>query len=152
MLMEFREFVKLYERVQTHSNPRINNATAWGQLGISSPPHGNTFGALPTQWTGSQWPDQALRSGGFMGSNWVNGDFDLGLPSVTKSAQIKFIAEKRNPIILLLSDGTRLYMPYDAYKKINVQPEVGRTLMVTFQRRGDDSSLEPSQIQTIKCY
>jgi hypothetical protein len=87
-----------------------------------------------------------------MGTNWVNGKFDLGLPSVTKSSQIKFISEKKNPILIFLSDGTKLYMPFDAYKKINVQPEVGRTLMVTFMRRSDDNSEEPSKIQTIKCY
>jgi hypothetical protein len=152
MLMEFREFVKLYEAIQRHSNPQISNATSWGQLGIVSPPHANVFGAMPTQWTGSQWPDEALRSGGFMGSNWVNGKFDLGLPSVAKTSQIKFIDEKKNPILIFLADGTKLYMPYDSYKKINVQPEVGRTLMVVFQRRKDDASEAPSQIQTIKCY
>lgn len=149
--MEFREFVKLYERIQTRSNPQILGGTAWGQLGMVIP-QSNAFGAIAPQVTGSQWPDDALRSGGFMGSNWVNGKFDLALPSVTKSSQIKFISEKKNPILIFLADGTKLYMPYDSYKKINVPPEVGRTLMVTFQRRGDDSSEEPSRIQTIKCY
>jgi len=152
MLMEFREFVKLYEAIQRHSNPQISNATSWGQLGLVSPPHANAFGAMPTQVTGSQWPDEALRSGGFMGSNWVNGKFDLGLPSVAKTSQIKFISEKKNPILIFLADGTKLYMPYDAYKKINVPPEIGRTLMVVFQRRKDDASEAPSQIQTIKCF
>lgn len=154
MLMEFREFVKLYEKIQTQSNPRTiggDGGFAWGQLG-SVIPNNNAFGALPTQVTGSEWPDEALRSGGFMGSNWVNGKFDLGLPSVTKSAQIKFIDNKKNPILIFLSDGTKIYIPYDSYKKINVPPEVGRTLMVTFMRRKDDSSEEPSKIQTIKCY
>jgi hypothetical protein len=150
MLMEFREFVKLYERIQTQSNPRSDGGFAWGQLGSVIPT--GPVGALPTQWTGSEWPDQALRSGGFMGSNWVNGKFDLALPSVTKSSQIKFISERKNPILIFLADGTKLYMPYDSYKKINVQPEVGRTLMVIFQRRGDDTSEAPSQIKTIKCY
>ncbi len=152
MLMEFREFVKLYEAIQRHSNPQINNAAA-AQLGtMTSPPNANVFGALPTQVTGSQWPDEALRSGGFMGSNWENGKFDLGLPSVAKTSQIKFIDEKKNPILIFLADGTKLYMPYDAYKKINVPPEVGRTLMVVFQRRKDDASEAPSQIQTIKVF
>lgn len=148
--MEFREFVKLYERIQTRSNQRTDGGFAWGQLGMVLPT--GPSGAMPTQWTGSQWPDDALRSGGFMGSNWVNGKFDLALPSVTKSSQIKFISEKKNPILIFLSDGTKLYMPYDAYKKIIAAPEVGRTLMVTFMRRGDDTSEEPSKIQTIKCY
>lgn len=148
--MEFREFVNLYERIQTRSNQRTDGGFAWGQLGMVLPT--GPFGAMPTQVTGSQWPDDALRSGGFMGSNWVNGKFDLALPSVTKSSQIKFISEKKNPILIFLADGTKLYMPYDSYKKINVPPEVGRTLMVIFQRRGDDTSKAPSQIQTIKCY
>lgn len=149
--MEFREFVKLYEAIQRHSNPQVLGGAAWGQLGATIP-NGNPFGALSTQVTGSMWPDEALRSGGFMGSNWVNGKFDLGLPSVAKTSQIKFIDEKKNPILIFLADGTKLYMPYDAYKKINVPPEVGRTLMVVFQRRKDDASEAPSQIQTIKVF
>lgn len=147
--MEFREFVNLYERIQTHANPRSNNSPSWGQLGLVIPT--GPFGAMPTQVTGSQWPELPQEAG-FRGTNWVNGQFDLALPAVSKTSQIKFINEKKNPILILLSDGTRLYMPYDSFKKINVPPEVGRTLMVTFQRRTDDSSTEPSRIQNIKCY
>lgn len=148
--MEFREFVNLYERIQTHSNPRSNNSLSWGQLGMVIPT--GPFGAMPTQVSGSQWSDSPLRSGGYMGTDWVNGQFDLALPAVSKTSQIKFISKKKNPILIFLSDGTRLYMPYDSFKKINVPPEVGRTLMVTFQRRTDDSSMEPSRIQNIRCY
>jgi hypothetical protein len=149
--MEFREFVNLYEKIQTSANPQISNATAWGQLGIVSTPHANVFGAMPTQWTGSQWPDDALYSGGFMGSNWVNGKFDLALPDVSKSSQIKHINHRANPIFIFMADGTKMYIPFDAFRKINVPPEVGRTLTVTFQRRTDDTSPVPSRINSIKC-
>ena len=87
-----------------------------------------------------------------MGSNWVNGKFDLALPNVSKTSIIKHINNKSNPILILLANGTKLYIPYDAFRKINVPPEVGRTLMVTFQRRTDDTSPVPSKIQSIKCY
>lgn len=148
--MEFREFVNLYERIQTRSNPRAEMPMAWGQIGPVTP-SGN-FGALPSQWTGSQWGDMPLYSGGWMGSNWMNGKFDLALPAVSKTAQIKFVGEKTNPILIHLSDGTRLYMPFDRFRKMNVRPEAGRTMMVTFQRRTDDTSPIPSRIQSIKCY
>jgi len=149
--MEFKEFVNLYEKIQVQSNPRSDMAGgAWGQLGLKIPT--GPFGALSTQVTGSQWPDDALYSGGFMGSNWVNGKFDLALPNVSKSSQIKHINHRSNPILILMADGTKIYIPYDAFKKISVLPEVGRTLMVTFQRRTDDTSPMPSKIQSIKCF
>ena len=149
--MKFKEFVNLYEKIQVRSNPRSDmEGGAWGQLGmkISTGP----FGALSTQVTGSQWPDDPLSSGGFMGTNWVNGKFDLALPNVSKSSQIKYINRRSNPILIFMLDGTKIYIPYDAFRKINVPPEVGRTLMVTFQRRTDDKSPMPSKIQSIKCY
>jgi hypothetical protein len=154
--MEFRKFVNLYERVlsiQTKSNPRSggNLGGSWGQIGPVAG-LGNVFGALPTQVTGSEAPDLALRSGGWMGSDWENPNFDLALPSVSKSAQIRHINDKINPILVFLSDGTKLYIPYDSFKRINAQPEVGKTIIVTFQRRNDDTTKEPSKIQTIKCY
>ncbi len=148
--MEFRDFVNLYERIQTRSNPRMEMPGSWGQIGMVIP--GGAFGAMPTQWTGSQWPDNALYSGGFMGSNWMNGKFDLALPSVSKTSQIRFVGERTNPILIHLADGTRLYMPFDAVRKLNMPPEIGRTLMVTFQRRPDDGSDAPSKIQSIRCY
>lgn len=147
--MEFKEFVNLYEKIQTRSNPLTNQgAGANWQTHLATGP----VGALPTQVTGSQWGDMPLWSGGYSGSNWQKQDFDLGLPNFTKTAKIKYINYRSNPIFIFLSDGSKLYMPYDAFKKINVPPEVGRTLMVTFQRRTSDTSPEPSKIQTIKCY
>lgn len=150
--MEFREFVNFYEKIQTRSNPRTGDSTgfSWGQIGprIAA----GVFGALPAQVTGSEHGDMPLRSGGYMGSDWENGDFDLGLPAVAKTSQIKYINDKVNPILIYLADKTRLYIPYDAFKTINVPPEIGRTLMVTFQRRTDDNSENPSKIQSIKCY
>lgn len=137
--MNFREFYKLAEQ------------DSWAPLGMVIG-GGNAFGALPTQWTGSQQGDDPLSSGGYMGTNWVNGKFDLMLPNVVKTAQIKYINEKKNPILIFLADGTKLYLPYDAFKKIKVRPEVGRTLMVSFMRRGDDASMVPANIKMIQCY
>ena len=138
--MDFREFYKLTEQ-----------GLSWAPLGMVIP-NTNAFGALPAQVTGSEWPDEPLRSGGYMGTDWVNGKFDLMMPGVTKTAQIKHINEKKNPILIFLNDGTKLYIPFDTFRKINARPEVGRTMMVTFQRRTDDTSPVQSIIKTIKCY
>lgn len=146
--MDFRNFVKLHERIQGMMTPDVINQ--WAPLGMVIP--NGVFGAMPTQWTGSQQGDEPLSSGGFMGTNWLNGEFDLGLPSVSKTAQVKQISDKKNPIFVFLSDGTKLYIPFDSYKKINIEPQVGKTMMVTFQRRKEDGSLIPSKIQSIKCY
>ncbi len=79
-------------------------------------------------------------------------DFDLGMPTVTKTAQIQQLDDKRNPISMYLSDGTRLFLPYDAFKKIKGEPRVGKTVSVVFQRRPDDQTATPSQIQSIECF
>ncbi len=143
-VMDFREFYKLNE----------GQNDSWAPLGMIVPT--GPFGALPAQWTGSQASDQPLRSGGYMGTNWVNGDFDLMLPSVTKVAKILRIDEKKkkNAVLIFLADKDipTLDIPYDTYKKIIVPPEVGRTIMVRFQRRTDDTSPNPANIKNIRCY
>jgi hypothetical protein len=107
------------------------------------------FGALPTSWTGSIADTLPLRSGGFAGKTR---DFDLNLPTTTKNGIINYINNKVNPIFIHLSDGTRLYIPYDAFKKIKDEPKIGKTMIVVLQRRPEDGSLIPSQVQSIRCY
>lgn len=139
--MEFREFFKLHEDL------------SWKPLGmvIPTPP----FGAVPSQWSGSDNWDQPLKSGGFQNTNWMDPQFDLMLPSVTKSSQIiqiKNLNNVKKPVLIHLADGTKLYIPYHTFKKIKVEPEVGKKLSVVFQRRADDNSIYPSDIKTIQCF
>jgi len=113
------------------------------------------FGALPTTSTGSQAvpsPDRAHISGGFVGTPWHHQLFDLGLPNITKTSQIRFIDEKKNPILVHLADGTELFFPLDAFKRIKGEPRVGKMMMVVFQRRPDDKTKFPSNVKAVYCF
>lgn len=110
------------------------------------------FGALPTTWTGSEAPELPAISGGFVGSPYHHQKADLLLPTVTKTAQIQFMNEKSTPIVIFLNDNTRLYLPYDDFKRIKGEPKVGKTITVIFQRRPEDKTEIPSQIQSIHCF
>jgi hypothetical protein len=75
---------------------------------------------------------------------------DLSLPSINRSGRVVFIDKKKNPISIHLSDGTRLYLTYAEYKRIKgAEPEMGRTMSVTFQRAGNDNTPYASQVQSI---
>lgn len=72
-------------------------------------------------------------------------DINIGLPSVDKKAKITQILDKKNPIFIGLSDGTKLFMTYDQFRKINgKKPEVGRTMVLSMQRTPEDNSKNPS--------
>jgi hypothetical protein len=74
---------------------------------------------------------------------------DLGLPQVEKRAKIDIIMDKKNPIYLQLSDGSKLFFTYDEYQRIDGKPERGKTMVVTMQRLSHDHSDLPSKI--VKC-
>jgi hypothetical protein len=76
-------------------------------------------------------------------------DIDLNLPTVTKASTINFIDDKRNPILVVLADGTQLFFPHDAFRRIKGEPSIGKTMTIVFQRREDDVSQQPSQIQAV---
>jgi hypothetical protein len=76
-------------------------------------------------------------------------DIDLGLPKVEKRAKIDILMDKKNPIYMQLSDGSKLFFTFDEFKRIDGKPERGKTMVVTMQRLGHDSSDLPSQI--VKC-
>lgn len=78
-----------------------------------------------------------------------NNDLNNWLPQVTKKAQIQYIDERKNPIMIFLSDKTRLYMPYDAWRRKG-KPGKGATVIVTLQRREEDRSETPSQVSDLK--
>lgn len=75
------------------------------------------------------------------------------LPSVTRTSQIKLLERNKNPIFMLLADGTKLYLSWDEFRRVKGQtPEVGKSLTVVFQRRDDDRSGTPSKINSILCH
>ena len=125
------------------------------------------FISLKEQNTVGTHNDGNRQGGGFMtsdqtGSEGVPGmeghplhmpGWDLGLPKVTKTAQIRFIEKTRNPITVQLTDGTRMFFTIDEFKRIKgCEPEVGKTMAVVFQRNPIDKSEAPSKIETIRCY
>jgi hypothetical protein len=130
----------------------FNEQSSLAPLGMVIPT--GPVGALPTQVTGTQIGDMPLSSGGYMGTNWVNGLFDLMLPSKTVSKKITKINDKVNPILIVLDGNTTLYIPPSVFRKIKVPPEVGRTLMVKLQRRPEDNSQTFSSFVpgSIKCF
>lgn len=71
---------------------------------------------------------------------------ELGLPTVTKVGKIAMLIKDKNPIMLQMSDGTRLMFSYDQFKRITGTPKVGRTITIVFQREGTDRTNMPSQI------
>lgn len=72
---------------------------------------------------------------------------DLGLPKITKSGSIAMVLQKQNPIFVQLDDDSKIFFTPHQFKRIcGEKPEKGKKMTVTFQRLGNDSSKEPSQI------
>jgi hypothetical protein len=72
------------------------------------------------------------------------------VPTVQRTAKIRLIEKHKNPIFIFLSDGTRLYLTYDEFKRIKGgEPRMGQTMKVVFQRNPKDKNEAPSQIQSI---
>jgi len=126
--MNFREFI-----LQEDNTIGTHNDMATGAY-------------LPTSYTGSDSPDQLEGRGlSLPGTDLV--------PTITRCAKITFVEMKRNPILILLSDGTKMYFTWDEFRRIpGEEPKVGRTMSVVFQRFPEDHSDAYSQIQNIRCY
>lgn len=78
---------------------------------------------------------------------------DLGLPSVNKTGVIKHLELKKNPIFIMLSDGTKLYFTLDEFNRIPGEiPKVGKRMTVKFMRNPNDKTKTTSQIQQIYCF
>lgn len=77
---------------------------------------------------------------------------ELGLPTVTKTSKISFVERNKNPIFIKLMDGTKLYLSWDEFNKIEGhQPEAGKNMTVVFQRHPSDKSESHSQIERLIC-
>jgi hypothetical protein len=78
---------------------------------------------------------------------------ELGLPSVKKTSTISFLERNKNPIFILLSDGTKIYLSWDEFKRIEgTEPVVGKKMTVVFQRNPADRSESTSQIERLICH
>lgn len=73
----------------------------------------------------------------------------LDLPVIEKKAKIEMVLDKKNPIYVQLSDGSKMFFTWDEFKRIDGKPERGKTMVVTMQRLPEDRSELPSQI--MKC-
>jgi len=75
------------------------------------------------------------------------------IPTVKRTSVIRVVERNKNPIRISLDDGTKLYLSWDEFKRIGgSEPQPGKKMTVTFQRRSNDRSLLPSQVQSCYCY
>lgn len=86
--------------------------------------------------------------------NWVKSfslpDIDLEMPQTEKKSSIQMIMDKKNPIYIQLSDGSKLFFTFDEFKRILGKPVVGKTMIWRTQRLRNDSSDHPSKITMCK--
>jgi hypothetical protein len=75
---------------------------------------------------------------------------NLDLPTIKKQAKIDIIMDKRNPIYVQLSDGSKLFFTHDEFKRIDGKPECGKTMVVFMQRLPYDNSESASKITHCK--
>lgn len=73
-------------------------------------------------------------------------DLSLDLPNIEKKSKIEFIFDKKNPIYMQLTDGSKLYFTNSEFKRIKGKPEKGKNIIVKMLRLSTDKSENPSQI------
>jgi len=133
MTQGFRKFLE-------DGEGRVRNVFSQNTVGT----HNDTATAafLPTTWTGSE--DFAMRNNGLPGT-------DLQIPNVVRKSTIRSVEKNRDPIRITLMDGTVLYLSLDEFRRVDsrTKMERGREVRVTFQRREDDGSADPSKIVSI---
>lgn len=111
---------------------------------------------VSTTWSGSEAPDTM----GLKGKPLHLPDIDIALPpegtvshQIKKDGIVKHFIYNKDPITLVLSDGTTLYFTYDEYKRIKgdlpIVPKLTR-IEVIFQRLPTDLSAIPSKILACK--
>lgn len=120
--MEFKNYLKFIEQntVGTH------NDFATASFATSDFTGSETF---PTQTLSVNLPS-----------------IDLIIPNTVRRSEIIYMQQNKNPIFVLLKDGTKLYFTWDEYIRIG-KPDVGRTLCVTFEKRLPD---EPAKILKVE--
>lgn len=121
--MNFKQYIRLLEQNTVGTHNDFANAIF-----------------LPSNWTGSETAPNILP---FLPST------DLEIPNLVKNSIISNIVLNKNPILIELKDGTKLYLNLDQYNRISKKPEVGKQVSVTFQRSSTDFSSIPSKIVKI---
>lgn len=74
------------------------------------------------------------------------------LPSVTKTSRIQVVERNKNPILIMLSDGTKLYLSWNEYRRLNEEPSVGKKITINFQRHPGVKTAENSKINYIQIH
>ena len=122
--MNFKQYVKIFEQ--------------------------NTVGTHNDYATGAFVP--SVSSGTETYSNTLPhlSSIDLVMPNVAKTSFISYIELNKNPILILLKDGTKIFLNIDQYNRIKPTPEIGKRITVVFQRSPEDKSNEPSKIEKIE--
>jgi len=77
-------------------------------------------------------------------------NLSLDIPEIEKSAKIRMIMNKINPIYIGLSDGSKLFFTIDEFNRISGTPVVGKTLVWRMQRLSGDNSQRASKITMCK--
>lgn len=129
--MNFKQFL------EEHNPLKIQASFSQNTVGSHNDFATSTF--LPSTWTGSE------NLGSF---NHGLPSTDLNIPTVTRNSKIRYIEKNKNPIKIMLLDGTKLFLTFDEFNRINSYKklDVGQEINVTFQRQIGDKSLEPSKI------
>lgn len=135
--MKFKEWIN-----GAVNNPaKIHNSFSQNTVGVHNDKATASF--LSSSWTGSQ--DLGNLGDGLSGT-------DLTLPSSEVTSKIRIIEKNKNPISILLMDGTKIYLTLDEFNRINSFKKlaVGEKLTVVFQRNPGDNGSEPSKITSIR--
>jgi len=78
---------------------------------------------------------------------------DFAIPTVSRTSTVAFVERNKNPILVMLQDGTKLHFSWDQFKRIEgSEPERGKQLTVTFQRNPKAGKEETSQILSCRCH
>lgn len=137
-MLYFKEFILREENTVGYHNDGPGSSFA---------PSGGSY--LGSDFTGSEQSTTM----GLQGHPVHLPSLDMEIPLITRTGRVKFIERNRNPIFILLSDGTKLYLSWDQFKRIHgPEPEVGKMLSVTFQRHPKATQDENSQISSLTCF
>ena len=111
---------------------------------------------VSASWSGSESPD----NGGWQGSTLKMPGIDISLPpegtvshQLKKSGIVKHLIYNKDPITIILNDGTTLYFTYKEYNRIKGDLPIIPNLTnfeVIFQRLPTDMSSIPSKILACK--
>lgn len=131
--MNFRQFVE-------HGEARIDHVFGHNTVGTHNDEATAKF--LSSTWTGSE--DLGRMNLGLPST-------DLEIPHVSRKSKIRFVEKNKNPIKVQMMDGTTLYLSLDEFRRIDARTklEPNREITVTFQRRDQDGSPEPSKVVSV---